>query len=168
MAKLIPASLDMTLEKALEESPPLKDLEQKDPKVRELLSVARRLEGISRHASVHAAGVVIAPAAITEFAPLYKDAKDQIVTQWAMKEVERMGLLKMDFLGLSTLTLIADCLAEIERTTGTVIDLPAVPLDDAKTYLLFAEGPHARRVPVRELGHARHAAQGPARSASTT
>jgi DNA polymerase-3 subunit alpha len=140
VAKLIPASLDMTLDKALEESPPLKDLEQKDPKVRELLSIARRLEGISRHASVHAAGVVIAPSAITEFAPLYKDAKDQIVTQWAMKEVERMGLLKMDFLGLSTLTLIADCLAEIQRTTGTAIDLPGVPLDDTRTYQLFAEG----------------------------
>jgi DNA polymerase-3 subunit alpha len=140
VAKLIPAALDMTLEKALEESPPLKELEQRDPKVKELLSVARRLEGISRHASVHAAGVVIAPAPITEFAPLYKDAKDQIVTQWAMKEVERMGLLKMDFLGLSTLTLIADCLGEIERTTGQRIDLDAVPLDDAKTYQLFAEG----------------------------
>ncbi len=140
VAKLIPASLDMTLEKALEESPGLRELEQKDPKVRDLLDVARRLEGISRHASVHAAGVVIAPAAITEFAPLYKDSKDQIVTQWAMKEVERMGLLKMDFLGLSTLTLIADCLAEIERTEGVVLDLAALPLEDAKTYQLFAEG----------------------------
>ncbi|MCU0255719.1 MAG: DNA polymerase III subunit alpha [Vicinamibacterales bacterium] len=140
VAKLIPASLDMTLEKALEESPGLRELEQKDPKVRDLLGVARRLEGISRHASVHAAGVVIAPAAITEFAPLYKDSKDQIVTQWAMKEVERMGLLKMDFLGLSTLTLIADCLAEIRRTEGEDIELAALPLDDAKTYQLFAEG----------------------------
>jgi DNA polymerase-3 subunit alpha len=140
VAKLIPAALDMTLDKALEESPPLKELEQRDPKVKELLAVARRLEGISRHASVHAAGVVIAPAAITEFAPLYKDAKDQIVTQWAMKEVERMGLLKMDFLGLSTLTLIDDCLREIERTRGERVDLDQVPLTDAKTFQLFAEG----------------------------
>ncbi len=140
VAKLVPAVLDMTLEKAVEESPGLKELEQKDAKVQELLAVARRLEGISRHASVHAAGVVIAPAAITEFAPLYKDSKDQIVTQWAMKEVERMGLLKMDFLGLSTLTLITDCLAEIARTEGLTIDLASLALEDAKTYQLFAEG----------------------------
>jgi DNA polymerase-3 subunit alpha len=140
VAKLIPAALDMTLDKALEEAPALKALEQKEPKVRELLAIARRLEGISRHASVHAAGVVIAPAAITEFAPLYKDAKDQIVTQWAMKEVERMGLLKMDFLGLSTLTLIDDCLREIERTKGVQIDLDQLPLTDPKTFQLFAEG----------------------------
>ncbi len=140
VAKLVPAALDMTLEKAIEESPGLKELEQKDAKVQELLAVARRLEGISRHASVHAAGVVIAPAAITEFAPLYKDSKDQIVTQWAMKEVERMGLLKMDFLGLSTLTLITDCLAEIARTEGLTIDLASLALEDAKTYQLFAEG----------------------------
>src|SRR5205823_12187702 len=72
VAKLIPATLDMTLDKALEENPVLKELEQNDPKVQELLSVARRLEGMTRHASVHAAGVVIAPKAITEFAPLYK------------------------------------------------------------------------------------------------
>jgi DNA polymerase-3 subunit alpha len=140
VAKLIPSTLDMTLSKALEESPGLRDLEQRDTRVSELLAVAQRLEGMARHASVHAAGVVIAPKPITEFAPLYKDAKDQIVTQWAMKEIERVGLLKMDFLGLSTLTLIFDCLAEIERTTGQRLDLDAVPLDDAKTYQLFSEG----------------------------
>jgi DNA polymerase-3 subunit alpha len=83
------------------------------PKVKELLHVARRLEGMTRHASVHAAGVVIAPKAITEYAPLYKGARDEIVTQWTMKEIERIGLLKMDFLGLSTLTLIDDALKEI-------------------------------------------------------
>ena len=95
---------------------------------------------MTRHASTHAAGVVIAPAPITEFAPLYKGGRDEIVTQWAMKEVERIGLLKMDFLGLSTLTLIHDALAEIERTTGERLDIDAVPLDNAKTYQLFGEG----------------------------
>ena len=79
MAKLIPPALDMTLDKALEESPALKELEQNDPKVKELLNVARRLEGMTRHASVHAAGVVIAPKAITEYAPLYKGARDEII-----------------------------------------------------------------------------------------
>jgi DNA polymerase III subunit alpha len=140
VAKQIPPALDMTLDKALEENPVLKEMEQNDPKVKELLSVARRLEGMTRHASVHAAGVVIAPKAITEYAPLYKGARDEITTQWSMKEIERIGLLKMDFLGLSTLTLIFDAIAEIKRTTGDVLDIDAVPLDDAKTYQIFQDG----------------------------
>src|SRR5437773_686145 len=123
VAKQIPPALDMTLDKALEENPVLKEMEQNDPKVRELLAVARRLEGMTRHASVHAAGVVITPTAITDYAPLYKGARDEIVTQWTMKDVERMGLLKMDFLGLSTLTLIDDALEEIKRTEGVEIDV---------------------------------------------
>jgi DNA polymerase-3 subunit alpha len=140
VAKLIPATLEITLDKALEETPALKELEQNDPKVKELLAVARRLEGMTRHASVHAAGVVIAPKAIIEYAPLYKGARDEITTQWSMKEIERIGLLKMDFLGLSTLTLIADAIVEIERTTGEKVDIDRVPLDDAKTYQLFQDG----------------------------
>ena len=140
VAKLIPAALDMTLEKALEENQTLRDLERDDPKVKELLSVARRLEGMTRHASVHAAGVVIAPRAITEYAPLYKGARDEITTQWSMKEIERIGLLKMDFLGLSTLTLIADAIVEIERTTGERLDIERIPLDDSKAYQLFQDG----------------------------
>jgi DNA polymerase III subunit alpha len=140
VAKLIPPALDMTLDKALEETPALRELEANDAKVKELLSVARRLEGMTRHASVHAAGVVIAPQAITEYAPLYKGARDEIVTQWSMKEIERVGLLKMDFLGLSTLTLIFDAIAEIERTTGVFLDIDTIPLDDAKTYQVFQEG----------------------------
>ena len=140
VAKQIPATLDMTLDKALEENPALKEMEQTDPRVKELLAVARRLEGMTRHASVHAAGVVIAPTAITEYAPLYKSARDEITTQWSMKEIERIGLLKMDFLGLSTLTLIADAIVEIERTTGEKLDIDQVPLDDAKTYQLFQDG----------------------------
>ena len=140
VAKAVPPALDMTLAKALEESPPLKDLQEKDPRVKELLEVAQRLEGMTRHASVHAAGVVIAPRPLTEFVPLYKSQKDEIVTQWAMKEVERVGLLKMDFLGLSTLTLISDALAEIKRTEGIDLDIDAIPLDDARTYKLFGDG----------------------------
>src|SRR4051812_12753691 len=140
VAKQIPPALDMTLDKALAESETLRQMEQNDPKVKELLSVARRLEGMTRHASVHAAGVVIAPKAITEYAPLYKGARDEIVTQWSMKEIERVGLLKMDFLGLSTLTLIFDAIAEIKRTTGTELDIDTVPLDDAKTYQIFQDG----------------------------
>src|SRR5215203_5234095 len=140
VAKAVPPALDMTLAKALEESPALKEMQQKDERIRELLTVAQRLEGMTRHASVHAAGVVIAPRPLTEFVPLYKSQKDEIVTQWAMKEVERVGLLKMDFLGLSTLTLIQDCLAEIKRTEGVELDIDAVALDDAPTYKVFGEG----------------------------
>src|SRR5262245_11521175 len=128
VAKLIPPALDMTLEKALDEVPQLKQLDEQDSRVNELLSVARRLEGMTRHASVHAAGVVIAPRAITEFAPLYKGKNDEITTQWAMKEIERIGLLKMDFLGLSTLTLLKDAVEEVRATTGTVGDVDAMPL----------------------------------------
>jgi DNA polymerase-3 subunit alpha len=140
VAKAVPPALDMTLAKALEESPTLKEMEQKDERVKELLAVARRLEGMTRHASVHAAGVVIAPKPLTEYVPLYKSQKDEIVTQWAMKEVERVGLLKMDFLGLSTLTLIRDALDEIKRTEGVDLDIDAIRLDDRKTYELFANG----------------------------
>jgi len=140
VAKLIPAALDMTLDKALEENPALKQLENADPQVKELLAIGRRLEGMTRHASVHAAGVVIAPKPLTEYVPLYKGARDEIVTQWAMKEIERIGLLKMDFLGLSTLTLLDDAVAEIKRTTGDTIDLENLPMDDAKTFELFCNG----------------------------
>ena len=140
IAKQIPPALDMTLDKALAENPILKDMVAKDAKVKEVIDIGRRLEGMSRHASVHAAGVVIAPGPITDYAPLYKGARDEITTQWNMKEVERIGLLKMDFLGLSTLTLIQDCLAEIKRTEGIAIDIDAIPLDDPKTYKVFGEG----------------------------
>jgi len=140
IAKQIPPALDMTLEKALAENPILKDMVARDPKVKEVIEIGKRLEGMSRHASVHAAGVVIAPGPITDYAPLYKGARDEITTQWNMKEVERIGLLKMDFLGLSTLTLIQDCLAEIKRTEGIDLDIDAIPLDDPKTYKVFGDG----------------------------
>ena len=140
VAKQIPQTLDMTLDKALEESETLRQMEQSDPRVKELLSVAKRLEGMTRHASVHAAGVVIAPKAITEYAPLYKGARDEITTQWSMKEIERIGLLKMDFLGLSTLTLIDDAIGEIKRTTGQTVSIDSIPLDDEKTYQIFQDG----------------------------
>ena len=142
VAKLIPAALDMTLDMALEESPPLADIERTDERVKQLLAVARRLEGMTRHASVHAAGVVIAPRPVTEFAPLYKSQKDggEITTQWAMKDIERVGLLKMDFLGLSTLTLLDDAVKHIKETTGEDVDLARLPLDDARTFQLFQNG----------------------------
>src|SRR5687768_293754 len=140
IAKQIPAALDMTLDKALAENPVLKDMAAKDPKVKEVLDIGKRLEGMSRHASVHAAGVVIAPGPITDYAPLYKGQRDELTTQWNMKEIERVGLLKMDYLGLSTLTLIDDALKEIKRTEGIDLDIDNIPLDDPKTYRVFQEG----------------------------
>jgi DNA polymerase III subunit alpha len=140
IAKQIPAALDMTLEKAVAENPVLKQMRDQDPRVKDLLEMGGRLEGMSRNAGVHAAGVVIAPGPITDYAPLYKSNRDEITTQWAMKEVERVGLLKMDFLGLSTLTLIQDALSEIRRTEGFDLDIDAIPLDDPATYQLFVDG----------------------------
>jgi DNA polymerase-3 subunit alpha len=140
IAKQIPGALDMTLEKALAENPQLRQMQEQDPRVKDLLDMGKRLEGMSRNAGVHAAGVVIAPGPITDYAPLFKSNRDEITTQWAMKEVDRVGLLKMDFLGLSTLTLIRDALAEIKRTEGFDLDIDQVPLDDPKTYQLFVDG----------------------------
>jgi DNA polymerase III subunit alpha len=140
IAKQIPPALDMTLDKALAENPVLRDMAKNDARVHDVLEMGKRLEGVSRNAGVHAAGVVIAPGPISDYAPLYKSNRDEITTQWAMKEVERVGLLKMDFLGLSTLTLIQDALAEIKRTENFDLDIDNVPLDDAKTYQLFVDG----------------------------
>jgi DNA polymerase-3 subunit alpha len=140
IAKQIPPALDMTLDKALTENPVLRKMQEDDPRVKDVLDMGKRLEGMARNAGVHAAGVVIAPGPITEYAPLFKSNRDEITTQWAMKEVERVGLLKMDFLGLSTLTLIRDALSEIKRTEGFDLDIDSIPLDDPKTYQLFVDG----------------------------
>ena len=99
IAKQIPPALDMTLERAVNENAVLREMRDKDPRVKDVLEMGKRLEGMSRNAGVHAAGVVIAPGPITDYAPLFKSNRDEITTQWAMKEVERVGLLKMDFLG---------------------------------------------------------------------
>ena len=140
IAKMVPFDLKMTLDKALEESPPLKEAYQRDAKVRELIDISRRLEGTTRHASTHAAGVVIAPRPLTEFVPLFKGNTAEITTQYDMHGVERIGLLKMDFLGLRTLTLIQNCVEMIAAATGVRIDIDAVRIDDPKTYELFTAG----------------------------
>ncbi len=141
IAKLVPAQpgVDITIDGAMKEVPALKQAYDKEPDVKQLIDVAKRLEGLTRHASTHAAGVVIAPKPIVEFAPVYKGSKDsdEITTQWAKDEVEEMGLLKMDFLGLKTLTLIDDAVKSIERVTGTRPDMDSLPLDDPKVFELF-------------------------------
>ena len=140
IAKMIPFDLKMTLERALEESPPLKEAYQKDTRVRQLIDISRRLEGTTRHASTHAAGVVIAPRPLTEIVPLFKGTTADVTTQFDMKGCERIGLLKMDFLGLRTLTLIDNCVKMIEAQLGVRIEPEAIPLDDARTFELFAAG----------------------------
>jgi DNA polymerase-3 subunit alpha len=141
IAKLIPAvpGQEITIKQALDDVPKLREVYEQDGQVREMLDLAQRLEGLTRHASTHAAGVVIAPRPIVEFAPLYRGTKegDEITTQFAKDEIEEMGLLKMDFLGLKTLTLIDDAVRSIEHASGERLDLDALPLDDPAVYELF-------------------------------
>ncbi len=134
IAKLVPSTIGMTLEKALEESPDLRKAYDGDKQVRELIDTAMKLEGLVRGQGVHAAGVVIAPRPLTELVPLAKTKNDEIVTAYDMKAVEKMGLLKMDFLGLTTLTVITDCLKLIELNRGVTLDIETVPLNDDDTY----------------------------------
>src|SRR6202012_4812026 len=115
------------------DSPQLQDAYDKEPQVKELVDTARKLEGLVRGAGVHAAGVVIAPQPLTELVPLNRTKNEEIVTAYDMKAVEKMGLLKMDFLGLATLTVITDCLKLIEQTRGEKLDIEMVPLDDPET-----------------------------------
>ncbi len=140
IAKLVP---DMT--KSLSEvakEGPLAAEAQKDPEVKKIIEVGSRLEGLTRHASVHAAGVVITPRPLDELVPLYRAVKgdeETIMTQWDMTVVEKLGLLKMDFLGLRTLTVIDDAV-KILAHQGIALDLDEVPLDDAEVFRLFCEG----------------------------
>ncbi|MCI0656281.1 MAG: DNA polymerase III subunit alpha, partial [Acidobacteria bacterium] len=137
IAKLVPAELEATVDKALASVPQLKSAYESDEKIRQLLDVARRLEGLARHASTHAAGVVISPRPIVEFAPLCVTKDSEVITQYAKDEIEKIGLLKMDFLGLKTLTLLEDCVDRVRRDRGIAIDLAELPLSDAETYALF-------------------------------
>ncbi|WP_348261527.1 DNA polymerase III subunit alpha [Telmatobacter sp. DSM 110680] len=134
IAKLVPPTVGMTLEKALEESPDLRKAYDNDKQVRELIDTARKLEGLVRGAGVHASAVVIAPRPLTELVPLNRTKNDEIVTAYDMKSVEKMGLLKMDFLGLATLTVITDCVKLIEQSRGEAVDIEMVPLDDPETF----------------------------------
>jgi DNA polymerase-3 subunit alpha len=140
LAKLVPATLGITLDVALQESPQLKSAIDADEKFKDLMKVAQRLEGLSRHASTHAAGVVISPQPLTELVPVYKTNRDEITTQYDMSALERIGLLKMDFLGLTTLTVLHDAVKMVEQNRGVKIDLDSLPLDDEATYKLFSRG----------------------------
>ncbi|HXN53977.1 MAG TPA: DNA polymerase III subunit alpha [Candidatus Acidoferrum sp.] len=138
LAKLVPNTLGIELEPALAQTPQLKAAVSADQRLGDLMAVALRLEGLARHASTHAAGVVISPRPLTEVVPLYKTSRDEITTQYDMNALERIGLLKMDFLGLTTLTVLQDTVRMIEQNRGVKVDLDNLALDDADTYKLFA------------------------------
>jgi len=140
IAKMIPATLGMTLDEALKIEPKLSEMARKDAQVREMLEISRSLEGFPRHASTHAAGVVISDEPLTEHVPLYKGQKDEVVTQFDMKCVEKVGLIKFDFLGLKTLTVIDDAVGLVKRRTGERIDIDSVPTDDPLVYQKLSEG----------------------------
>ena len=134
IAKLIPGTIGITIDKALTDSPDLKKAYDGDPAIKKLIDTAKKLEGLARGAGVHAAGVVIAPLPLTELVPVTRAKNGDIVTAYDMKAIEKMGLLKMDFLGLTTLTVIDDALKLIQQNSGVTLDLETIPLDDALTF----------------------------------
>ncbi len=137
LAKLIPNELNITIRDALEKEPKLREAVAADARIARLLEISQALEGISRHASTHAAGVVISDTALTEHVPLFK-ADEQISTQFTMKDLEKIGLLKMDFLGLKTLTMMVRAIEIIKRTRGEEVDVDTLSLDDKATYEMLS------------------------------
>jgi DNA polymerase-3 subunit alpha len=140
IAKLIPSGPNISLEEALGKEPQLKEMIQKDSKVASLFKVARSLEGLTRHASTHAAGVVIANRSLTDYLPLYRGQDGEVVTQYAMKEVEAIGLVKFDFLGLKTLTMVNHTIQLIEMNRGIKVELSEIPLDDSEVFASLGAG----------------------------
>ena len=139
IARLVPQELGTTLEKSLESVKELREIAE-DERYSKLITIARKLEGLARHASTHAAGVVIAPQPLLELIPLYKSNKDEITTQFAMTDLGRVGLLKMDFLALITLTVIHQALEQIEREQRVRVDLNRIELNESQTLEIFCEG----------------------------
>ena len=138
IAKLIPNELNITLDRALKVEPELKELYDSDPKITKLIDISKRLEGLTRHASTHAAGVVITEKELNNYVPLFEPPDGQITTGFPMTSLEKIGLLKMDFLGLRTLTVISETIKILKRTKKKDVDIEKIPLDDKKTFELFA------------------------------
>ena len=140
IAKLVPEALKMTITKALDEEPRLVDAINKDPRMAELIEIAQTLEGLARHTSTHAAGVVVSPKPMVEYLPTCKGKDGETLTQYDMKHTEMTGLIKFDFLGLKTLTVINNALKHIKADIGTDLDISTIPMDDLKTYKLLCDG----------------------------
>ncbi len=139
LAKLIPAELDMTIERALQIEPRFRDLATTNEEMKQLIETSKALEGLSRHASTHAAGIVISDAPLYEYCPLFK-SNDQITTQYDMEAVEKIGLLKMDFLGLRTLTVIDEACKIVNRTRKIDLRIEEISLDNVATYEMLSRG----------------------------
>ncbi len=140
IAKLVPNILNITLDQAIDQSPGLKELVQKDAQVNQVLQMAKGIEGLARNAGVHAAGVVISDAPLTEYLPLYRGKEGETVTQFDMKWVEKVGLIKFDFLGLKTLTMMQDCVRRVREKKNPELQLDRIPMDDEKVFDLLARG----------------------------
>jgi len=140
IAKMIPNTLNITLKEAFQQEPRLPELAESNPDVQRLLTLAQALEGLPRHASTHAAGVVISSLPLVEMVPLYRGQQNEVVTQYAMKDVEKIGLIKFDFLGLKTLTMIADVIKRVNRSQTENLEIRKIPLDDRATYDLLCSG----------------------------
>jgi len=140
IAKMVPEGPKVSLEKAIASEPDLQALEKEKPYVAKLLSISKALEGLARHASTHASGVVISDRPLVEYLPLYKGPRNEIMTQFTMDRIEQLGLIKFDFLGLRTLTVIKHTIDLIERTLGHKLDIERIPLTDEATYQLCCEG----------------------------
>jgi len=140
IAKVVPNELGITIKKALEISPELQQLYHEDEVVKKIIDMASQIEGLPRHASIHAAGVVISKEPLTDIVPLQKTSEGIITTQFPMTTIEELGLLKMDILGLRTLTVIGDTIKRIKETRGIEVDISKIPLDDALTYEMLGNG----------------------------
>lgn len=141
LAKLVPEGLGVTLDRALKSEPELKEAYENNPQTREVIDLCKKLEGLVRHSSVHAAGVVIADEPLTGFVPLYKaPGSDDIVTQFEGPVVEKVGLLKMDFLGLKTLSVLERARQLVKTNHGVEIDLEKIDIGDPKVFEIFAQG----------------------------
>ncbi len=143
IAKLIPPPVrgrNVSISQALEQVPELRKAIETNPEVLELVDLAKRLEGCARHCSVHAAGVVISPKPLHELMPVAFSSKNELTSQYSMNDLEKVGMLKMDFLALTTLTIISDCLNTLKQKTQVEIDWSKIPLDDESTMALFGEG----------------------------
>jgi len=139
ISKMIPGGPGVTLTDAKKDGP-LAEAIKNDEEVKKIVEIGEKLEGLSRHAGMHAAGVVITPEPVTSYVPLYRTNRDEIVTQFDMRVVEKMGLVKMDFLGLRTLTVIDDAVKSAKMVDGVDIDIDAIPFDDPEVFRLFQEG----------------------------
>ena len=140
IAKLVPEGPNISLDRAIQEEPGLRRLEMEDGSAKKLLKISRALEGLARHVSTHASGVVVSDRPLVEYLPLFKGSKGEIMTQFTMDGIEQLGLIKFDFLGLKTLTVIKQALSLIAETTGANVDIDKIPLDDKASYLLCSEG----------------------------